>query len=274
MWKRNTGVTLLELLVAMSIVGFVMAGIIGTFVMQSRLYMSQGQMAEMEDNLRFGADFVADMLRTAGYGVPCDNMSLWISWVGGFTENPDIAAGPPDAFSVASGFEDPVAELSLDANEGDTQISLDDTSALDTSSRRLILIGDTDNAHIVAVGATVTIDTDPTLAGNQGLSRAYFAGTPVSRIDVRTVSVVGNVLGLNDNQGGGAQELASGISNLEVNPIAGDQYELTLTGSVEVRDAQAGESSIVRSLIADISMRNDNGCNTPPPDDDSDDDSS
>ena len=268
MWKRNTGVTLLELLVALSIVGFVMAGIIGTFVMQSQLYMSQGQMAEMEDNLRFGADFIADMLRTAGYGVPCDNMALWIPWVGGFTDNPDIVAGTPDAFSVASGFEDPVAALSLDANEGDTQISLDDTSALDTSSRRLILIGDTDNAHIVAVGATVTIDTDPTLAGNQGLSRAYFAGTPVRRIDVRTVSVVGNNLVLNDNQGGGAQELASGISNFEVNPIAGDQYELTLTGSVEVRDAQAGESSIVRSLIADISMRNDNGCNTPPPDDD------
>ena len=260
MWKRNTGVTLLELLVTLSIVGVVMAGILGTFVLQSRLYMSQGQMAEMEDNLRFGADFIADMLRTAGYGVPCDNMDLWIPWMGGFTENPDIAAGPPDAFSVASGFEDPVAALSLDASAGDTEISLDDTSALDTSSRRLILIGDTDNAHIVSVGTPMTIDTDPTVAGNQGLSRAYLVGTPVRRIDVRTVSVVGNTLVLNDNQGAGAQDLVIRISNLTVDPIAGDQYEVTLTGQVEVRDA-AGESLIERSLIADVSMRNDNGCN-------------
>ena len=268
MRTKEAGVTLIELLISLAIVGIVMTGIISTFVMQSRLYMSQGEMAEMEDNLRFGADFVADMVRTAGYGVPCDNMDLWLPWMSGFTENPDIVAGPPDAFSVASSFDEPVAELSADVNAGDTQISLDSTSGIDAGSRRLIMIGASDHAHVVSVGGTVTIDTDPTQAGNQGLGRGYLSGTPIRRVDVRTISLIAEALVLDDNQGEGIHELVSGISNFEIDPIDGDRYELTLTGSVEVRAAQHGQSTIEQSLVADIFMRNSNGCNSPPDGDD------
>lgn len=67
MHARRRGFTLVELLVAVAISSFVIAGLYGVFIMQSRQLMHQDLQMEMHQNLRFAVDLVTRSVRMAGY---------------------------------------------------------------------------------------------------------------------------------------------------------------------------------------------------------------
>ncbi len=50
----NQGFTLLELVVAMALVGIIMAGVYATYFSQQKSYLVQDQVAAMQQNLRAG----------------------------------------------------------------------------------------------------------------------------------------------------------------------------------------------------------------------------
>ena len=53
-FKENRGFSLIELLIAMAIVGIVMAAVYSTYYSQQRSYVIQEQVAAMQQNLRAG----------------------------------------------------------------------------------------------------------------------------------------------------------------------------------------------------------------------------
>ena len=61
------GFTMLEMLVAIAIASFVIAGLYGLFTIQSRQFMFQDLQMEMHQNLRFGADVLSRSIRMAGF---------------------------------------------------------------------------------------------------------------------------------------------------------------------------------------------------------------
>lgn len=61
------GFTLLEMVVAIAIAGFVVAGLYGLFTIQSRQFMFQDTQMEMHQNLRFGVDVLSRSIRMAGF---------------------------------------------------------------------------------------------------------------------------------------------------------------------------------------------------------------
>lgn len=61
------GFTLLEMLVAIAIAGFVVAGLYGLFTIQSRQFLFQDIQMEMHQNLRFGTDVLTRSIRMAGF---------------------------------------------------------------------------------------------------------------------------------------------------------------------------------------------------------------
>ncbi|MGD8228646.1 MAG: prepilin-type N-terminal cleavage/methylation domain-containing protein [Desulfobacteraceae bacterium] len=65
--NSNQGFTLTELLVAMIISGIVAAGIYSTFYSQQKSYLTQEQMAAMQQNLRGAMHILGRDIRMAGY---------------------------------------------------------------------------------------------------------------------------------------------------------------------------------------------------------------
>src|SRR2546427_13047255 len=181
MRRESAGYGLIELLAAVLLLSVAMAAVVVVFATQGRAYLRADTQATMQANLRLGMNMVTESLRNGKYGVPTANLSSWTTWVSGFTNNPTITTNGsnPAVISVASAPSKPVATLTAHGGSAATTIYLSSSSQLNTGAQSPLLIGDSENALITAVNSTaLTIDTNPLLAGNQGLARAYPAGTP------------------------------------------------------------------------------------------------
>lgn len=222
--KMEQGFTLIELLIAMAL-GLVILGTLSSaFTMQLKAYSVQEQIAEMTGNIRGAMGIVTSEVMMTGYGAPTSNMSTWINWVTGVTmdANPKIEDGgsSPDTIHIAACFDESMVPLTLTAaaSEMDTTITVSDGGKFDTSKKKLIRIGNFENAVVTAVvGNTLTIDTDPALTG-KGLTNinGYQVGDPVCIVKVISYRIASNTLERNENLGDGFIALAENIVDLQV----------------------------------------------------------
>ena len=67
--RDNAGFTLVELLVAMAIVGILLAGLFTMLIRQQRSYEMQNQIVEVQQNLRSAMNFLRYDLRMIGHGL-------------------------------------------------------------------------------------------------------------------------------------------------------------------------------------------------------------
>ncbi|MDP6931988.1 MAG: prepilin-type N-terminal cleavage/methylation domain-containing protein, partial [Myxococcota bacterium] len=65
--RVRRGFSMLELMVAVTLSSFVVAGLYGVFTMQTRQLLYQDLNMEMHQNLRFGVDMLSRSLRLAGF---------------------------------------------------------------------------------------------------------------------------------------------------------------------------------------------------------------
>lgn len=266
--KSDRGFALISILTALALTGLLMAGALKMLSAQTEVHTQQDLAMELEQNLRVGLDQLGDAVRTAGSAAPQSDLAAWVTWVPGFDDNPHIS-GSPTALSVARCTDLPVAALTLAAAAGDVSLSVASEvtgsallDLLDEGARSLIAIDDFEHALVRHVGtSSIGIDTDPNTAGDQGLSRAYPAGTPICRVDVRTYSVLEDATGrpqlsLDLNQGAGPEPFADSISELRVIPVvAGARYEIFLTGRSPRDDPMTG-APLQRTLKATVLVRN------------------
>jgi len=261
MRRESAGYSLMELLAAVLVLSVGMAAVVVAFAVQSRAYLRADTKATMEANLRLGMNMVTESLRNAKYGVPTANLASWTTWVSGFSSNPTITTSGtnPAVISVASATSQPVATPTAHVDAAATTLFVSSSSLLNTSALSLLLIGDSENALVTAVNSTqLTIDTNPLVAGNQGLARAYPSGTPVYRVDVITFQVASGTSQLtrDDHQGGGAQAAVEGITNLQALTVtAGKQYDITLTARSPQLDAMTAQY-LTNSLRSKVTLAN------------------
>jgi prepilin-type N-terminal cleavage/methylation domain-containing protein len=274
MGPETRGFTLVELLVSMVVTLVVLGGVLTFFVNQQQVTREQQQVLDLQTNLRAASDRFTSHLRLVGYGVPAD--LTWIDWVSGFTANPMVIPGSgssPDTIRIAACTK-PIATItsgtSLAKGAANNTVSLTSAVAgknvvdlLDTASRKLIRFGAgsasaTEGfAWVKGVSgagatATVTIDTNRGTTGNQGFgARAYFAGTPVCRVDVTTytVNTTTRTLMIDEHQGAGVQAAFDGITNLQI-AGGGNIYDFTIQGTTESAPV------ITRNLTGTITVRN------------------
>jgi prepilin-type N-terminal cleavage/methylation domain-containing protein len=257
--RHELGFTLIELLVTITILSLMMTAVFGAFALQNHVYIQQDATTELEENVRIGMPVVLDRLRGTGYGVPTTNLTQWVPWVTGFSSNPLITTGPPATISVAACTAVPVATLNGTATQGATTLTLSDASEVDTSTRRLLWIGEQTFALVTGKsGATVTIDTDPTTTGNQGLPRAYLVGTPICRVDVVTYSVNSSTqtLQLDEHHGAGAVPVIEHVSDFRITTVNTARYEIRVTVSGQALGTVHGTQTVTRELTSDVLMRN------------------
>jgi hypothetical protein len=188
--------SLVEVLTASTVSTLVVLGVVALFISHARDHHDQKLIREMQQNIRFAIDTISRDVRMAGYGVSVrdSELSQWISWVDGFTENPLLTQGAstdaPDTLSIAAAFEPPLAETKSDAAEGATTLALEsgEGAVFDTGSRSVIYVGRMETARVVnRSGDTLTVSAHPSEAGH-GLVNAYPSGTAIERVDVVTYS--------------------------------------------------------------------------------------
>ncbi len=265
---RQRGSALLSMLTALVLTSILMAGALKMLSTQTEAHTQQDLALAMEQNLRIALDQLGDAIRSAGSAAPAADLVLWVPWVPGFDDNPHVA-GSPSSLSVARCTSLPVVVLDAPAAAG--AVTLPVTSdvpgaaladLLDTGSRRLIAIDDVEHAHVEVVGSSsIRIDTNPALAGDQGLSRGYPTGTPICRVDVTTYSILEDGSGIpqlvrDANQGLGPEPFADSIAAMRITPIvAGERYEISITGRSE-RDDPMTAAPLVRTLHSTVVVRN------------------
>jgi len=269
--NRVAGLSLVEMMIAIVVLSLVSIGVIGYYQSLRRAATTQELSASVEDNLRLGLETLASSLRGARYGVPSSGLAGWTG-MSEFTSNPKIAdggTGVPDTLMVASCTSKEVAKLSddVDAVVDPPTLTLVDTNApiddipdnisddFNLTNRGLIYIGDSESARITAVSdSTITIDTDPTVAGNQKLSRDYKIGTPICRVDVLTYTVDSG----NHRLTRSGVPVADNITDLQITQTTGgikSAYRIMLTGQSSRKDPATG-SVVTRSLTTTVSLRN------------------
>ena len=254
-WER--GFTLIELLIAMAIALVVITSIASAFISQRKTYAVQEQISEMQQNARAAMDIMSREIRITGYGVPrpqpASDLSYWIDWVSGVTmdSNPKIEPGndgasdpdeKSDIIHIAACFDGPAATLSSNALSGATTIDVTPVGGtvsdrFDTSDEKVISVDGLESAVVTGIsGNTLTIDTDPTTAGNQGLNNEY--DVSANTVNICVVKVIGYsivedtegsnkvyTLKRNGNLGAGRQPLAENIVDLQISEVtdsAGD----------------------------------------------------
>jgi prepilin-type N-terminal cleavage/methylation domain-containing protein len=240
--RRLSGFSLTELMVALVVTSLAMVSVISFHVGNKVRASSEELKIEVQQNLRLALDRVLSSLRNSNYGIPTGGITPWINWVGGFNANPLVTAGPPPTISVASCGLQPTTTLANSVPVGSTSLVLGSAAEFNATTKRMLYIDDFESAIVRAVGSnTITIDTDPMTAGNQGTVRAYPAGTTICRVDVTTYSInsARRTLRMDLNQGAGPVELADGITDMSVVVATGGaqlQYTVTLTGQSSKKD--------------------------------------
>lgn len=267
--KQEAGFTLVELLIATAISGVMLGAMISFFLVQRQYLGAQEQVTEMLQNARAAMDAMVDDIRLAGYAAPRSQFGIWITWVSpALNSNPHITPGvgiAADAISIIGSVdapETPLATIIAAAPAGTVTLTLaaGKGSEFNMTTKKLIFIGN-ENAVITGItGDTLTIDTNPVSAGNQGLIGGYPANTAIALVKVITYQIIDNTLKRNENTGGGSQPVAENVENLQITHH-GNAITIVLTARTSKQDLNythptTGDRYRRRTLSSEVQLRN------------------
>jgi len=161
------------------------------------------------------------------------------------------------------------AILSADVDQGETEIPLNNTTGLESGD---VLSLGTETIIISAVSTdTITVDTEPMIAGDQPIKYAYPAGFKINPIPVFRVTAVEYAIDYSDPDHpvltrtdfalGTPAELAGNIKDIQIAPDDLDDqrwYTVTLTGRTKNPDPDyvENEGYRLRILQSTVVLRN------------------
>jgi prepilin-type N-terminal cleavage/methylation domain-containing protein len=178
--KKDKGVTLIELLIALVISGILIAALYRGFISQQKTYTVQEQVADMQQNVRVAINKMMREMRMAGFGNVRDVLSL-PGGVNGFT---NVITPNENQVTVVGGFRQ-ISTLASNAIGGQNNITLanaTEASNFDGAVHRYISIGGLESNTVQArAGAVLTLD--------QPLRVTHPVGTPTFKIHAITYGI-------------------------------------------------------------------------------------
>ena len=272
LFKKEKGITLLELLVALVISGIIVAGLYRMLIGQQKTNIIQEQVVDTQQNARGAIHRMMKEIRMAGFGNV--SMVLPVTFSTG-TFNHVLNLNTPAAGSLT--FVTAVggtSTLTVEGGAGQNQIVVstlidnEGNPLFDTGNRKYISIGGLES-HVIT-----SIDNGTkTITLNGSLSFYHPMGTPLYTVVALTYQVAflngAPTLLRNENRGDGAQPQADHIENLQftyldasgnptVNPVDIRIITVSLTARTERQDPDLGDGDGYRrrQIASNIHLRN------------------
>ena len=226
--KSNSGMSLIELMIAMVIGLILLGGAATMFMTNKRIYKEQAEMGLLQENARFALEILADNIRMAGY-VGChddiDNVTNNLVTVGvnDFSQFIEGTAGANDSIRIRY-FQPFGVTTTADMGSEDANIMINDGAGINQND--ILAISDCASADIF-MNTHNDVPTDLRLehAGSPSntsinLSKAYPTNSMISRVISRQyfIQASGNGTGpaLWWNTAAGNQELVEGVERMEL----------------------------------------------------------
>jgi type IV pilus assembly protein PilW len=266
---NRKGITLIELLVALSISGILVAGVYRTFVSQQHTYTVQEQVVDMQQNVRLAINRMTREIRMAGFGRMGATASTFFAGgnkCNGY-DHVVTPGGGGTSVTVVGGYQT-LTTLSANATAGSITIQVNDASGFDTGSKQYISINGTESFQI----EKITVNQ---IELKDGTKEEHLAGEPVFLVMAITYSrgvSEGKWALLRDDNLGlvPAQPVAENIDDLQFayfdangNPTANPpdirMIQLTIIARTDKTDpelAKAGDGFRRRTLTTNIQLRN------------------
>ena len=231
--KLGSGFSLIELMVALAIAGFLGIGMWALMKSQNSTYAAQDNASQMQQCLRAAIDKISRDLLSAGQSPPWQmtvNGQSTVSW---YVPPTPYGVGVANRLDIIGCPGTTIGTLKVQAASGATQITLNAGQGASFPVGTYIDIGDAsafESAQVKAVaGDTLTIDTNPN--NNKALQSSYAQGAQVWPIQWTTYIVANNQLTRDVHDGTAPTPLvATGITGLAVQ-TQGGSLQITLTGS-------------------------------------------
>jgi len=122
-WRNESGMTLIELLVAFTMGLILMTAAFQFFITQTKNFNESRQTAEMQQELRHATNFLNDHVKLAGNGVPPTS-----GWQ--VLENYDGGSGP-DSLCVLGSFRSLVISTDQKMGNNGSQVKVNDTAGIE-----------------------------------------------------------------------------------------------------------------------------------------------
>ena len=263
---NRKGMTLIELLVALTISGILVAGVYRTFVSQQHTFTVQEQVVDMQQNVRLAINRMTRELRMAGFG----RMGATFFGTGKMHGTYEHVVTPVGGNQVTVvGAYQTITTLSANATSGAKTIQVNDASGFNTGLKQYISINGIESLQIHKITGN-QIDFK---AGTQ-LANDHLAGEPVFLVMAITyslgVSEGKSALLRDDNLGLGPQPVAENIDDLQFayldsngnptgNPDDIRMIQVTIIARTDKTDpelAKVGDGFRRRTLTSNIQLRN------------------
>jgi len=276
---NRKGLTMIELLVALSVSGILLAGIYRTFVSQQNTFVSQDQLVDMQQNVRLAINKMTREIRMAGFGG--GGVSSWDASefflhgaIYGAYTGVVTPGGGGTSVTVVEGFQLLIpTTLSAGAGSGDNKIFVSDVSSFDTAPnpRRYISINGTESHEINSINAGTK---ELQFHGWDKLVNDHQAGEPIYLVGAVTYSIGmfegKSCLMRDDHLGGLGQPVAENVESLQfryfdangietANPKDIRMIQVTIVArsdQVDPKLAKVGDGFRRRTMISNIQLRN------------------
>jgi prepilin-type N-terminal cleavage/methylation domain-containing protein len=219
---NRKGITLIELLVALTISGILVAGVYRTFVSQQHTYTVQDQVVDMQQNVRLAINRMTREIRMANFGRQVywnsdgtyndDFFKKGGAMYGTFSNVVNPGAGGTSV-TVVEGYQTLIpTTMSVPATTGSDRIFVNDVSSFDTGAKKYISINGVESHQIHQI-----IGNEIKFSGGDKLTNDHQAGEPVYLVMAITYShgVPGDPLMRDDHLGAGLQPVAENIYSLQ-----------------------------------------------------------
>jgi len=271
------GLTLIELMVAMTIGLLLLAGTASLFISNKRIYREQEELSRLQENGRFALEMLIGDIRMTGF-VGCHDilanvtnhvstdqteLTSFLARVEGSENGGDwLPSGATDnkgdagSDGVTIRYLDPLGLTLTAQSTAGTATPLTVSSAGDLRNGELIAVADCADSDVLAIDDDDLPDATETSIDNDAvITRVYNPGAQVMRFVARRYFVrdagAGPFLWVVEN-GGAAQELIEGVEGMEVLYGLDDNDADTLPNSYVDADAAdaAGWDNVVSVRVA------------------------
>jgi prepilin-type N-terminal cleavage/methylation domain-containing protein len=256
--RGKSGVTLIELLLALVLSSILTAALYHAFISQQKTYTIQDQVAEMQQNVRIALGQMTKEIRMAGYGG--DMLSVFGN-INGFT---DIIT--PGSNTITILFADQVGVLKQSTAKGTNQLKVTNARVFNTDKKKYLCLNGLNNYLVQGVTEDTIILAAPLAEGHPINQHVYLVKAISYYLGL---SGAKTVLRRNENTGGGGQPVADDIESLEFtyfdangnvtsNPTDIRMVTVAVTAKTNMSDPQlkGGDGYRRRTLSSSIKVRN------------------